>query len=159
MSKGKICGQYVNSVLAKREALKAGYAEAILLDNNGLVAEASGENIFVVKNGAIITNDASADILMGVTRDTMLQLAKDLGIRTDVRTVTVDDLMTADELFFSGTAVEVTAIREIDGHIVSGGKPGLVTQRIQQTFEAAVRGNRPEYRKWLSFARQAVSHV
>jgi branched-chain amino acid aminotransferase len=158
-STAKACGQYINSARAVQEAQRKGFDEAILLNQRGEVSEGSGENIFVVKNGRICTNDASADILMGVTRDTMLQIAKDLGIATEVRSITVDDLMTADELFFSGTAVEVTPIREIDGHIVSGGKPGPVTGRIQETFEAAVRGRRPEYRKWLAFAGQPVSHV
>jgi branched-chain amino acid aminotransferase len=152
----KACGQYINSARAVQEAQRKGFDEAILLNQRGEVSEGSGENIFVVKNGALVTNDASADILMGVTRDTMLQLARDLGIRSEVRALTVDDLMTADELFFSGTAVEVTPIREIDGHIVGGGKPGPTTLRIQQTFEAIVRGQKPEYRKWLAFAGEAV---
>jgi branched-chain amino acid aminotransferase len=153
----KACGQYINSARAVQEAQRKGFDEAILLNQRGEVSEGSGENIFVVKKGVVLTNDASADILMGVTRDSMLQIAKDLGLRTEVRAITVDDLTAADELFFSGTAVEVTPIREIDGHIVSGGKPGAITTRIQQAFEAIVRGERPEYRKWLAFARQAVS--
>ncbi len=156
-STAKACGQYINSARAVQEAQRNGFDEAILLNQRGEVSEGSGENIFVVKHGAIVTNDASADILMGVTRDTMLQLARDLGIRTEVRAITVDDLMAADELFFSGTAVEVTPIREIDGHVVGGGKPGPVTLRMQQTFESIVRGQRPEYRKWLSFATEAVT--
>jgi len=155
----KACGQYINSARAVQEAQRKGFDEAILLNQRGEVSEGSGENIFVVKNGVIATNDASADILMGVTRDTMLQIARDLGIKTEVRAITVGDLMTADELFFSGTAVEVTPIREVDGHVVGGGKPGAVTLRMQQTFEAAARGQKPEYRKWLAFARQTVSHV
>src|SRR5262249_48120814 len=128
----KACGQYINSARAVQEAQRKGFDEAILLNQRGEVSEGSGENVFVVKNGAILTNDASADILMGVTRDTMLQLARALGIRTEVRAITVDDLMTADELFFSGTAVEVTPIREVDGHVVGSGKPGPITLRVQQ---------------------------
>lgn len=153
----KACGQYINSARAVQEAQRKGFDEAILLNQRGEVSEGSGENVFVVKGGALVTNDASADILMGVTRDTMLQLARDLGIPTTVRAISVDDLLTADELFFSGTAVEVTPIREVDGHIIGRGKPGPVTLRIQQTFEGAVRGQRPEYRKWLAFARQTVA--
>jgi branched-chain amino acid aminotransferase len=156
-STAKACGQYINSARAVQEAQRKGFDEAILLNQRGEVSEGSGENIFVVKNGAILTNDASADILMGVTRDTILQLARDLGIRTDVGAMTVDDLMSADELFFSGTAVEVTPIREIDGHVVGGGQPGPVTSRLRETFESIVRGKKPEYRKWLSFATEAVT--
>jgi branched-chain amino acid aminotransferase len=152
----KACGQYINSARAVQEAQRKGFDEALLLNQRGEVSEGSGENIFLVRGGRVITNDSSSDILMGVTRDTMLQIAKDIGVPTDVRTITVDDLMSADELFFSGTAVEVTPIREVDGHIVGSGTPGPITRRIQETFDAAVRGKRPEYRKWLAYARQAA---
>lgn len=148
----KACGQYINSVRAVQEAQRKGFDEAILLNQRGEVSEGSGENVFLVKNGRVVTNDSAADILMGVTRDTMLQIAKDLGFQTEVRAITVVDLMTADEVFFSGTAVEVTPVREIDGHVVGSGKPGPITTRIRETFEAAVRGRRPEYRKWLAYA-------
>ena len=154
---GKACGQYINSARAVQEAQRRGFDEAILLNQRGEVSEGSGENIFVVKNGTIITNDADADILMGVTRDTMLHLARDLSIPLRIAPLTVDDLMSADELFFSGTAVEVTPIREIDGHVVGDGKPGAITRRMQTTFYEAARGQRPEYRKWLAFARQPVA--
>ena len=151
---GKACGQYINSARAVQEAQRKGFDEAILLNQRGEVSEGSGENIFVVKNGTVITNGGDADILMGVTRDTMLQLAKDLGIQTRVDRITVDDLKNADELFFSGTAVEVTPIREIDGTTIGGGKPGPITKRIQETFFQAVRGELTQYRKWLAFAQQ-----
>ena len=153
----KACGQYINSARAVTDAQKRGFDEAILLNQRGEVSEGSGENIFVVKNGGLLTNGIDADILMGVTRDSILQIAADLQIPARVGTLTVEDLMTADELFFSGTAVEVTAIREVDGTVVGAGRPGAITTRIQQVFNDAVRGKRPEYRKWLAFARQAVA--
>ena len=153
----KACGQYINSARAVNEAKRRGFDEALLLNARGEVAEGSGENLFVVKNGALVTNDRDAGILMGVTRASILEIARDLSIETRVATMSVEDVLNADELFFSGTAVEVTPIREVDGHVVGDGKPGPVTRRIQQTFNEAVRGQRPEYRKWLSFVRQAVS--
>jgi branched-chain amino acid aminotransferase len=153
----KACGQYINSARAVQEAQKRGFDEAILLNQRGEVSEGSGENIFVVKNGGLLTNGIDADILMGVTRDSILQIAADLKIPARVDTISVDDLMTADELFFSGTAVEVTSIREVDGIMIGSGKPGAITTRLQQVFNDAVRGKRPEYRKWLAFARQAVA--
>ena len=152
----KACGQYINSARAVNEAQRRGFDEALLLNTQGMVAEGSGENLFLVKDGAIVTNDKDASILMGVTRASILEIARDLGIVSRVNPISVEDLMTADELFFTGTAVEVTAIREIDGHVVSGGKPGPVTRRIQDTFNQAVRGQLPQYRRWLTFVRQEV---
>jgi branched-chain amino acid aminotransferase len=154
---GKACGQYINSIRAVQEAQRRGFDEALLLNSRGEVAEGSGENLFLVANGEVVTNDRDASILMGVTRATVLELANDLGIPTRVAPISVEDVYHADELFFSGTAVEVTAIREVDGHIISGGKPGPLTRRIQDTFNAVVRGQRPEYRRWLAFARQTVT--
>src|SRR5437660_4771034 len=116
---GKACGQYINSVRAVQEAQRRGFDEAILLNQRGEISEGSGENIFVVKRGAVMTNDADADILMGVTRATILELARDLSIPTRVQNITVHDVMTADELFFSGTAVEVTPVREVDGKTIA----------------------------------------
>jgi branched-chain amino acid aminotransferase len=153
----KACGQYINSARAVNDAQRRGFDEALLLNSQGLVAEGSGENLFLVKDGAIVTNDKDASILMGVTRASILEIARDLGIEARIAPMSVEDVLGADELFFTGTAVEVTAIREVDGHILSGGKPGPVTRRIQQTFNEAVRGKRPEYRKWLSFVRQPVT--
>jgi branched-chain amino acid aminotransferase len=152
----KACGQYINSARAVNEAQRRGFDEALLLNTHGMVAEGSGENLFLVKDGAIVTNDRDASILMGVTRASILEIARDLGIASRVNPISVEDLMTADELFFTGTAVEVTAIREIDGHVVSGGKPGPVTRRLQDTFNQAVRGQLPQYRRWLAFVRQEV---
>jgi branched-chain amino acid aminotransferase len=154
---GKACGQYINSARAVQEAQRRGYDEAILLNQRGEVSEGSGENIFVVKNGTITTNDADADILMGVTRATMLELASDLSIPVRIAPLSIGDLIAADELFFSGTAVEVTPIREIDGHSVGDGKPGAITRRIQKTFDDAVHGRSPQYRKWLAFAHQPAT--
>jgi branched-chain amino acid aminotransferase len=152
----KACGQYINSARAVNDAQRRGFDEALLLNSQGLVAEGSGENLFVVKGGAVVTNDKDASILMGVTRASILEIANDLGIEARVADISVEDVLGADELFFTGTAVEVTAIREVDGRMMSGGKPGPITRRIQDTFNQAVRGELPQYRRWLSFVRQEV---
>ena len=151
----KACGHYTNSVRAVQEAIRRGYDEALLLNTRGDVAEGSGENLFVVKNGTIVTNDIDASILLGITRDSVLQIARDLGLPVVVRPISLTDVQTADELFFSGTAVEVTPIKEVDGRVYGGGKPGPITQRIQQTFFDAVHGRLPQYRSWLSYVGQA----
>jgi len=153
----KACGQYINSARAVNDAQRRGFDEAILLNSRDLVAEGSGENLFVIKNGAITTNDKDDSILMGVTRASVLEIARDLGIETTVAPISVEDLLGADELFFSGTAVEVTGIREVDGRTIGEGKPGPVTRRIQETFHQAVRGELPQYRKWLSFVTQPAA--
>jgi branched-chain amino acid aminotransferase len=152
----KACGQYINSARAVNDAQRRGFDEALLLNSQGLVAEGSGENLFVVKAGAIVTNDKDASILMGVTRASVLEIAADLGIAAKVAPISVEDVLGADELFFTGTAVEVTAIREVDGRVISGGQPGPLTRRIQDTFNQAVRGQLPQYRRWLSFVNQEV---
>ncbi|MBI3491128.1 MAG: branched-chain amino acid transaminase [Acidobacteria bacterium] len=154
---GKACGQYINSVRAVQEAQRHGFDEALLLNSRGEVSEGSGENLFVVKDGGLLTNDVDAGILMGVTRASVIELAKGLSIPTRVGPLSVEDVLGADELFFSGTAVEVTPIREVDGRVISEGKPGPITRRIQDTFNQAVRGQLPQYRQWLSFVRQAVT--
>src|SRR5262249_23545106 len=128
MSKGKICGQYVNSVLAKREALKAGYAEAVMLDDKGLVAEASGENIFVVTRGRIKTPPLSSPILAGITRDTVIALARESGFPVEEQTFARDELYLADEVFLCGTAAEITPVREIDDRRIGAGECGPVTR-------------------------------
>jgi branched-chain amino acid aminotransferase len=151
----KACGHYTNSVRAVQEAIRRGYDEALLLNTKGDVAEGSGENLFVVTNGTIITNDIDASILLGITRDSVLQIARDLGIPVAVRPISLTDVQTADELFFSGTAVEVTPINEVDGRVYGSGKPGPITSRIQQTFFDAVHGRLPQYRSWLSYVGQA----
>ncbi|HEY2149584.1 MAG TPA: branched-chain amino acid transaminase [Vicinamibacterales bacterium] len=152
----KACGQYINSARAVNDAQRRGFDEALLLNAQGLVAEGSGENLFVVKQGTLVTNDKDASILMGVTRASILEIANDLGIEARVEPISLEDVFAADELFFTGTAVEVTAIREVDGRQISGGKPGPITRRLQETFNQAVRGQLPQYRRWLSFVNQEV---
>jgi branched-chain amino acid aminotransferase len=151
MSKGKICGQYVNSILAKREALKGGYDEAIMLDRNGLVCEATGENVFMIKKGVVSTAPLSSSILAGVTRDTVIKIAKDLGIPMEERTFTRDELWCADEVFMTGTAAEITPVREIDDRKIGGGEMGPVTRKIQEVFFDTVKGSKPRYPEWLTF--------
>ena len=151
----KACGHYTNSVRAVQEAIRRGYDEALLLNSKGDVAEGSGENLFVVKNGSIVTNDIDASILLGITRDSVLTIARDLGIPVVVRPISLADVQTADELFFSGTAVEVTPIKEVDGRVYGDGTPGPITRRIQRTFFDAVHGRLPQYRSWLSYVGQA----
>jgi branched-chain amino acid aminotransferase len=160
MAKGKICGQYVNSVLAKREAVKAGYAEAILLDGNGLVCEASGENIFVVKKGRIKTPPLSSAILAGITRDSIITLARDLGYTLDEQTFARDELYCADEVFLCGTAAELTPVGEIDDRKIGAGGCGPVTRKLQQAFFEAAKGKageKPTYPQWLTFLAEPAT--
>jgi len=151
MTKGKICGQYVNSILAKREAMKAGYDEAILLDRTGHVAEASGENVFMVRKGAVWTAPTSSSILAGITRDSTLRIARDLGYEVHERVFTRDELWCADEVFLTGTAAEITPVREIDDRKVGPGEPGPVTRRLQDAFFDAVKGAKARYPEWLTY--------
>ncbi len=148
---GKACGQYVNSVLAVQEAQKKGFDEAILLNQEGNVAEGSGENLFIVKDATLITNDADQSILMGITREAIIQIARDKSIPVDIRSISVEDLMSADELFFSGTAVEVTPIRGVEDKVIGDGARGPITESIQTTFFDTVHGRAPEYSRWLSY--------
>jgi branched-chain amino acid aminotransferase len=148
---GKACGQYINSVRAVQDAMRRGFDEAIFLNQQGEVAEGSGENLFVVRDGAIVTNDADAGVLLGITRASVLELAGMLGIPARIAPITIDDLRSADELFFTGTAVEVTPIKELDGHPVGHGSRGPVTTRIQQAFLNVVQGRDPRYRHWLAY--------
>jgi branched-chain amino acid aminotransferase len=148
--KAKVCGQYVNSVLAKREVVKGGYDEAILLDSTGQVAEASGENIFAVIRGRLLTPPLSAAILDGITRDSVLALARDLGIPADERPLSRDQLYMADEVFLTGTAAEITPVREIDDRRIGTGQPGPITQKLQTTFHQAVRGQLAPYGHWIT---------
>jgi branched-chain amino acid aminotransferase len=149
-SKGKLCGQYVMSVLANRDAVKSGYDEAILLDGQGLVCEGSGENIFLVKDGVIRTPPTSAAILAGITRATVIQLARELGYELHEQSFTVDEMWTADELFMTGTAAEVTPVREVDNRRIGSGEPGPVTRRLQDRFFAVVNGNDSSKSSWLT---------
>lgn len=143
-------GQYLNSVLAVREAREKGFEEAILLDRHGNVAEGSGENVFLVRRGVLATPGVDASILPGITRDSVMALAKDMGIACEVRSVTRSELIGADELFFTGTAAEVTPIREVDGYTIGSGSRGPITERLQQAFYKAVRGGDPSKKAWLT---------
>jgi branched-chain amino acid aminotransferase len=146
----KACGHYTNSVRAAQEALRRGYDDALLLDIKGNVAEGSGANLFIVRDGTLITNDLDSSILLGITRDSVLTIARDLGLAPVIRDMTLADLGAADEAFFCGTAVEITPIKEIDGRVIGDGTPGPVTRRLQQTFKDIVRGKLPRYSHWLS---------
>ncbi len=145
----KACGQYLNSVLAKIEATKAGYEEAILLDQRGFVGEGSGENLFLVKDGVLHTPSLSGGILEGITRNSVITIAHDLGYTVLERDITRTELYVADELFATGTAAEIAAIREVDGHAVGGGRRGPVTAELQRVFEDAIRGRESRYADWL----------
>jgi branched-chain amino acid aminotransferase len=153
LSKGKIMGQYTNSTLAKREAKLAGYDEAILMDVQGYVSEGSGENLFIVKRGKLITPPLSASILEGITRDTVLTLAREEGLTVSEEMVTRDQLYLADEVFFTGTAAEVTPIREIDDRKIGDGKIGPVTKRLQQRYFDVVKGSDDSHPEWLTKVR------
>jgi branched-chain amino acid aminotransferase len=144
-------GQYINSSLAKVEAVKAGYDEAIMLNHLGFVAEGSGENVFIVKDGAIITPPLQSGILDGFTRDSAIAIARDRGYEVVERDLLRSDLYTAEEAFFTGTAAEITPIREIDDRPVQSGGRGPITKDVQETFFAAVRGEVPEYERWLDY--------
>lgn len=148
MVKGKICGQYVNSVIAKREVLAAGYDEAIMLDVDGYVSECTGENLFMVKNGRLITAPYGSSILGGITRDTVLRLAHDLNVVVEERRFTRDELYVADEVFLCGTAAEVTPVREIDDRRVGAGRPGELTNEISKLFFGTVTGALPGHPEW-----------
>lgn len=150
MTNGKTCGDYVNSILAKREALLDGYDEAVMLNPDGLVSEATGENIFVVRDGVIYTPPLHS-VLDGITRDTILVLARDEGIEVVERELTRDDLYIADEIFLTGTAAEVTPVRELDHRTIGEGQRGPVAKLLQDVFFEVVAGKRPKYESWLSF--------
>jgi len=145
----KATGNYLNSILAVREAASRGYDEAILLDMRGDLAEGAVENIFLVKNSRVLTNDQDSSILLGITRASAIQIARDLGYEVEIRALKLDDLLDADEAFLTGTAIEVTPIREVDGRAIGNGARGPVTEAIQKTFFDVVAGRRPEYRHWL----------
>jgi branched-chain amino acid aminotransferase len=143
-------GMYINSSMAKIEAIRAGYDEAILLSPQGYVSECTGENIFIVKNGRLITPPVSAGALEGITQDSVMTIARDLGIECTTANLLRSDLYTADEAFLSGTAAEVVPIRSVDDRIV--GEPGPITRKIQEVFYAAVRGQVDRYKDWNEYA-------
>jgi branched-chain amino acid aminotransferase len=149
LTKAKAVGHYVNSILAAREARGLGYDEALMLDVDGYVAEASGENLFVVSKGVVRTTSLPT-VLAGITRDTVLTLLGDLGIPTREERFTRDEVYLADEAFFTGTAVEVTPVRELDGRRIGDGTPGPITRRVQELFFRVVQGREDRYRRWLA---------
>ena len=144
----KACGQYLNSVLAKIEADKAGYDEGILLDQNGYVCEGTGENLFIVKDGKIATPGFANAILGGINRDSAMTIARDLGYEVVERNIARGELYLADEIFMTGTAAELTPLREVDDHPVGTGEPGPVTRAIQEIFEDALHGRSERYAAW-----------
>ncbi|MDL1965819.1 MAG: branched-chain amino acid transaminase [Candidatus Desulfofervidus auxilii] len=150
MTKTKTCGNYVNSILAKLEVVKAGYDEAIMLDTEGYVCEATGENIFIIRDKVLKTPPLTS-VLPGITRDSIITLAQDLGYKVEEKRFTRDELYIADEAFFSGTAAEVTPIREVDDRQIGEGKPGPITQKIQKLYFDVVKGKIEKYHYWLDF--------
>ncbi len=152
MARGKITGQYVNSILAKREAVQAGYDEAILLDTAGLVAEASGENVFLLnQEGWVKTPPLSSPILDGITRRTAIALLREQGHTVEEVTFTRDALYLAREVFFTGTAAEITPVREVDNRAVGTGRAGPVVKALQDVFFRSVRGQTPQSAEWLTY--------
>jgi branched-chain amino acid aminotransferase len=145
----KASGQYLNSVLAKIESSKAGYEEAILLDAHGFVSEGTGENIYALREGQIVTPPQTAGILDGISRRSVIQIARDLGYEVVERDLARAELYLADEVFLSGTAAELVPVREIDDHPIGAGEPGPVTREIQRVFEDALHGRDPRYAEWL----------
>jgi branched-chain amino acid aminotransferase len=152
MCMAKANGNYMNSMLALQEALRDGYDEALLLDVDGFVAEGSGENFFMVRDGVLYTPELTS-ALDGITRRTIMQYAKDLGIELREERITRDEVYVADEAFFTGTAAEVTPIRELDGRVIGSGSRGPITQQLQQLYFDQVHGKRSEYPEWLTLVK------
>jgi branched-chain amino acid aminotransferase len=150
MVRAKACGHYINSILANNEATNDGYDEALLLDPEGYVSEGAGENIFIVRQGRIYTPDLTS-CLEGITRATVMQLAGELGIDVVEKRITRDEVYCADEAFFTGTAAEVTPIRELDGRVIGPGRRGPVTERLQALYFDAVYGRSARHAEWLAF--------
>ncbi|HKB84056.1 MAG TPA: branched-chain amino acid transaminase [Burkholderiales bacterium] len=150
MCRAKYSGTYANSILANMEATEHGYDEGLLLDVDGFVAEGAGENLFMVKNDRIVEPELNS-ALIGITRESVIQLAGDLGYTVDAKRITRDDLYIADEVFFTGTAAEVTPIREVDGRTVGTGKRGPLTEKLQAMFFDVVNGRSEKYRHWLHY--------
>ncbi len=149
MCRAKACGNYINSIMALQEAARDGYDEALLLDNDGMVAEGSGENVFIVRKGVVYTPDITS-ALEGITRDTVMMLAAEEGIKVVEKRITRDEMYIADEAFFTGTAAEVTPIRELDNRQIGAGSCGPVTRRLQEAYLALVTGRRPGPPEWLT---------
>ena len=149
MVRAKASGYYINSILANQEVTADGYDEALLLDTDGYVSEGAGENVFIVKNGKIYTPDL-ASCLDGITRDSVLTMARDLGIEIIEKRITRDEMYCADEAFFTGTAAEVTPIRELDNREIGSGSRGPITEKLQSLFFDVVAGKAPQYNHWLT---------
>jgi branched-chain amino acid aminotransferase len=149
MVRSKTGGHYVNSILANLEATREGYDEALLLDTQGFVAEGAGENLFIVRGGQVFEPQLVSG-LAGITRQTVIELARDLGLSVQSKPMTRDDVYLADEAFFSGTAAEITPIRELDGRVIGSGQRGPITEKVQTAFFDAVNGRTPKYREWLT---------
>jgi branched-chain amino acid aminotransferase len=149
MVRSKTSGHYVNSILANMEATRDGYDEALLLDTQGFVAEGAGENLFIVKDGQLIEPEMVSG-LNGITRATVIELARDLGIGVSSKPMTRDDVYLADEAFFTGTAAEITPIRELDGRTIGAGRRGPLTERVQALFFDVVNGRAEKYQRWLT---------
>ena len=149
MCRAKFSGTYANSILANQEAIEHGYDEALLLDVDGYVAEGAGENLFIVKNGKLYEPELTS-ALIGITRDSVIQLARDMGLQVEARRLTRDDIYIADEAFFTGTAAEVTPIRELDGRPIGSGRRGVITEKLQAAFFDVVNGRNPKYAHWLT---------
>jgi branched-chain amino acid aminotransferase len=147
--RAKACGYYINSILANQEVTAHGYDEALLLDTEGYVSEGAGENVFIIKKGVIYTPDL-ASCLDGITRNSAIQIAKDLGLSVIEKRITRDEMYCADEAFFTGTAAEVTPIRELDDRTIGAGVRGPITEKIQQVFFDAVNGRSRQYESWLT---------
>jgi len=149
----KASGQYLNNVLAKIEASKAGYEESILLDHHGFVCEGSGENIYVIRDGLIVTPPHTAGILDGISRKSIIQIARDLGYEVSERDLARAELYLADEVFLSGTAAELVPVREIDDHTIGAGQPGPITREILRVFDDALHGRDRRYIDWLDIVK------
>lgn len=150
MCKAKANGNYMNSILAHQEAAQDGYQEALLLDVDGFVAEGSGENVFIVRNGKLYTPDLTS-ALEGITRDTIVQLANEIGLQVVEKRITRDEVYGADEAFFTGTAAEVTPIRELDNRMIGTGERGPITTKLQKMYFDCVTGKDPKHADWLSY--------
>ena len=150
MTKAKISGNYVNSILAKLEVTQDGFDEALLLDAEGFVAEATGENLFIVRDN-ILSTPPLTSVLAGITRETIITIAKDMGYSVAERRFTRDEVYIADEAFFCGTAAELTPIREVDHRLIGDGKPGPITKNIQKTYFDIVQGRAEKYKSWLTY--------
>jgi branched-chain amino acid aminotransferase len=150
----KATGQYINSVLAKVESLKAGYDEAIMLNESGFITDGSGENVFVVREGTLTTPPTQAGCLDGITRNSVIRIARDLGYTVTEENLVRTDLYNADEVFFTGTAAEITPIREVDDRMVGEGARGPVTKELQGAFFSATKGETEPYVSWLTFVNE-----